>query len=302
MTQVPRLGQWRALTGPAGASLAVAGDYIAAAGLDSLSVWRNGELLVTAQAGSATPGRPRFVLVDGQPHQVCWGTVIVDLPAATWRLLDGLSRAATPEPAPRIPGRGGASTPRPTDFAWSTDGSMVLVARQETGAPQSLTASAALLRPTGEVVVELWHGLDLGPVAGLVGPEWTVVGCRQPRVFSREGHPLTVLDGTTPPQRIESDAAEARVLTVEAPALHLWETSGWQPIASAQGLWADASISCDGAVVLAVDYDGRLQVLDRALRPAGQLEGPGPVQGISVGNDLVAVAAGGRVHCARWLG
>jgi hypothetical protein len=301
MSETP-IGDWQALTGPSGAALAVAGDYVAAARLDSLSVWRNGELLVNAAAGSATPGRPRFVPTGEQPEQVCWGTLIVDLTTATWRSLDALAKAVTPAAAPRTARGRAASSPRPTDFAWSTDGSIVLVSRQETGTPASLSASATLFSPAGEPVAELWHGLDAGPVAGLVSPGWAIVGARQPAVFSHQGDRLAVLDGTTPPRRIEADDAARRVLTVEASTLRLWDTRSWEPIAAAPGPWSGGAISADGEFVLALDYDGQLLVLDQALNRVVGLEVPGPPDGIAVGERLVAIAAGGRVYCAPWRG
>jgi hypothetical protein len=305
MTPVPRLGDWRTLTGPSGAWLAVAGDHVAAAGLDRLSVWRDGTLLLTATARTSAPGRPRFVAAGaGGPAQVYWATTVVDLAGAGIRRLDDLARAVVPEPVPRKPGHA-AGSPRLTDLAWSADGSTVLVSRQESGPSRSLSASATLYRSTGEPLAELWRGQELGPVAGLVGPEWAVVGGRQQLVCSFDGSRLAVLDGVTPPRRIDTDETASRVLTVEAPMLRLWDTTGWELVAAAEGPWVDACLGPGGDWVLALDYDGRLQVLDAALEPVDHPAGPaapGAPDGIAAGDRSVAAAIGGTVCSAALLG
>lgn len=303
MSGMPEFGDWRALPGPGGATLAVAGDYIAAATLNSVSVWREGELLATANATAATPGRPRFVPAGDRPERVCWGTVSIDLAAGSRKGLDGLAGAVVPAAVPRIPDRGSASTPVATDFAWSADGSVVLVSRQETGAPQAISASATLYQPSGQPAARLWHESAAGPVAGLVTPHWAIVGSRRPSVFALGGDPLAVLDGATPPRRIETDLTAARVLTVESPALRLWETDSWTQVGTADGPWSDASVTPDGLLVLAIDFDGRLQVLDDALKPVSAVgsTAPGWLDGVAVGTSAVAVASAGRVYwsCRR---
>ena len=301
MTALPRLGDWRPLAGPCGARLAVAGDHVAAAGLDLLSVWSGGEPVLTTTAGTPAPSRPRFIGGrEGQPAQLCWGTTVVDLTERTVRPLNALSLAVTPEPVPRVPGHA-VGSPRLTDLAWSRDGSTVLLSCQTSGPSQSLSASAILYRSTGERLAELWRGPDLGPVAGLLGSDWAVVGCPQPVVCALDGTRLAVLAGATPPRRIDTDSAASRVLTVEAPMLRLWDTADWELIAAAEGPWADACLGPDADWVLAVDYDGRLQVLDAALQPVERWEVPGPPDGIAVGNRVVAAAIGGTVSCAPLL-
>ena len=302
MTALPRLGDWRPLAGPSGARLAVAGDHVAAAGLDLLSVWSGGEPVLTTTTGTPAPSRPRFIgNRGGHPAQLSWGTTVVDLAEGTVRSLDPLAAAVTPEPVPRVPGHA-VGSPQLTDLAWSGDGSTVLLSCQTSGPSQSLSASATLYRSTGERVGELWRGLDLGPVAGLLGSDWAVVGCPQPVVCALDGTRLTVLAGATPPRRIDTDTAASRVLTVEAPMLRLWDTADWDLIAAAEGPWADACLGPDADWVLAVDYDGRLQVLDAALQLVERWEVPGPPDGIAVGDRLVAAAIGGTVSCAPLIG
>ncbi|MET1004502.1 MAG: hypothetical protein ABWX96_03080 [Propionibacteriaceae bacterium] len=298
MSALPRLGDWRPLAGPSGARLAVAADLIAAAGLDRLSVWSGGQLLLTTTAGTPAPGWPRFIRDrKGRPSQLCWGTTVIDLAELTVRSLDPLAAALTPEPVPRVPGHAVESA-QLTDLAWSDDGSTVLLSCQTSGPSQSLSASATLYRSNGERVAELWHGPELAPVAGLLRSDWAVVGCPQAVVYALDGRRLAVLAGTTPPRRIDTDAAASGVLTVEAPMLRLWDSSDWGLVAAAEGPWADACLGPDADWVLAVGYDGQLQVLDTALRPVERWSVPGPPDGIAVGDRLVAAAIGGTVWCA----
>lgn len=302
MTTFPQLGGWRRLVGSSGARLAVSGDQVAAAGIDRLSVWRGdargaGEPVLTITAGTSVPSRPRFVGDRGQRGRLCWGTTVVDLSEVTARSLDDLARVVIPEPVPRVPGHA-AGSPQLTDLAWSDDGSAVLVSCQTSGASQSLSASATLYRSTGERVAELWRGPELSPVAGLVGPGWALVGCPQPVVSSFDGARIAVLHGATPPRRIDADTAATRVLTVEAPMLRLWDAATWTLIASVEGLWADACLGPDAGWVLAVDYEGQLHVLDDRLQQVARWEVPGPLDGIAVGDRLVAAAAGGAVYSA----
>lgn len=112
MTGLPRLGDWRPLAGPSGARLAVAGDHVAAAGLDLLSVWSGGEPVLTTTTGTPAPSRPRFIgNRGGHPAQLSWGTTVVDLAGGTVRSLDPLAAAVTPEPVPRVPGHAVGSPP-----------------------------------------------------------------------------------------------------------------------------------------------------------------------------------------------
>lgn len=301
MSALPQLGDWRPLAGPSGARLAVAGDVIAAAGLDLLSVWSAGEPMLTTTTQRPAPGRPRFIGDrEGRPTQLRWGTTVIDLAEVTVGSLDPLGAAITPEPVPRIPGHAGGSR-QLTDLAWSDDGSTVLVSGQDSGPSQSLSASAGLYRSTGERVAELWRGPELGPVAGLLRSDWAVIGCPQPVVCSLDGTRLSVLAGATPPRRIDTDATASRVLTVEAPTLRLWDTADWQLIAAAEGPWADACLGPGADRVLAVDYDGGLHVLDAALQPVERWAVPGPPDGIAVGDRIVAAAIGGAVWCAPVL-
>jgi hypothetical protein len=297
MSDAPQIGAWQRLTGGGGATLAVAGKYTAAAQLGSLTVWRDGDVLVTVDAPSAAPGRPRFIPDLGEPDRVHWGPTIVDLTVPEWDQLDGLLETVAPN-VPRRPGRAGASVPRPTSYDWSPDGSAVLVARQETGAPQSLTASASLYDKDGTSAVPLWQGNDPGPVAGFVGRRWAVVGTRQPAVFDLGGRQLAVLDGRTPATRIEADARWARVLVVESSRLWMWDTGTWEAIGTADGRWLDATVTPDARFVLAVDFDGQLQMLDAALDAIGHVAVPRALDGVAVGTDRIVVAASGAVFAA----
>jgi hypothetical protein len=120
-------------------------------------------------------------------------------------------------------------------------------------------------------------------------------------VCSLSGTRLAVLAGATPPRRIDTDTAASRVLTVEAPMLRLWDTADWNLIAAAEGPWSDACLGPEAGWVLAVDYDGRLQMLDIALQLVEQWVVPGPLDGIAVGDQLMAAATGGTVCSAPLL-
>jgi hypothetical protein len=147
----PQVGAWQQLDGGHGATLAVAGDHTVSAQLGYITVWTGSRLVASAEAPSSTPGRPR--VVDGR--SVLWGAAMLDVATGRLESLAGLRAAVVGTSTP--PARPGFAPPgsQVSCYAWAPDGSAVLVARQETGPPQAVTASAALYHPGGGVIAEL---------------------------------------------------------------------------------------------------------------------------------------------------
>jgi hypothetical protein len=312
----PQVGAWQQLDGGHGATLGVAGDHTVSAQLGYISMWTGSQLVASADAPAPTPGRPRIVAgptaasgagaapTDGgapdpfSGERVLWGAAVLDLATGRLESLAGLRAAVVGTSAP--PARPGFAPPgsQVSCYAWSPDGSVVLVARQETGPPQAVTASAALHHPGGEVLAELWHGNDLSPVAAWVGPSLAALGTRQSQVLGHDGSHRAELDGTTPPVRIEASGDERRLLVVENHRLRLWDTVSWSPVGTAAGQWLDAALTPDGALVVAVDFAGTLHALDQTLSPSTPLPAPGRVDGVAVTDDRIAVAIPGAVCTA----
>jgi hypothetical protein len=108
-------------------------------------------------------------------------------------------------------------------------------------------------------------------------------------VLARDGAVLAGLDALTPPVRIEADEAETRLLVVEHGRMSVWDMSGWEPVATAAGPWLDAAIGPAGTSVAALDFDGRLHLLDGTLRPVEIAAAPTGAAAVALAADRVVV-------------
>jgi hypothetical protein len=291
MTETAEEVSWQLLPGPAGATLAVADDVIAASSLSELAVWR-GDRISAVDARSPSPGRPRIIWGSTGRRRVFWGPHVVDVESGSVDVLDELRAATTTPPRPYVGGRGGGGG-RVAGYAWSPDGATVLVAMQDGGGSQSLAARAVLMTAAGQTVAPLWESSAIAPAAGWVATRFLVVGARPSVVFDLDGNPITELPGTSAPIRIEASADECVLLVAAHDQLARWDTATWTAT-SGPGPWLDAALAPDGELVAAIDFSGELSLLDRELRVVRRIAlPPGPPTGVALGpNDLVVTVAG----------
>lgn len=279
-------GPWSPLVGGQGTTLAVSGEYTAAARLASLTVWAGDRVVARADAPSPSPGRPRFVLPS-----VFWGVGVLNLGTGTYARLPGVYEAlvrGTDAPPFASPGRDYL----PASYAWSPDGDALVVSAAWAGVSRHLPSRAVLLDGSGEYRATLWEAHDLAPAAAWVGRRAIVLGTREPLVFARDGRHVATLSEGVPAKRIESSADEASLMIVEDRRVAVWKTSPWELRGEWPGLWLDAALAPDGSGLVAVDFDGRLhraRVAD-GLAPAGELETADPVAALAHGTDRIVAA------------
>lgn len=295
------LGAWRALPGGWAATLAVDGERTAAAAAGRITVWE-GEREIAEATTATRVGRPRFA-----GERVLWGAGALDLASGRYRAVEGIG-AALVEGTGETPGLPDWPLPQgrgyvPTAYAWSPDGEMLVASASWGGPPGPPAARVVLVTAAGEHRATLWQASDLAPTAAWVGHSALVVGCRQPRVFDLQGQELATLEGVTPPVRIEASADESRLLVVEHGRLALWRTADWSELVTHQGAWLDASLSPDGRLLAAVDFEGRLRIAAVAeqwrelTRPAL----PAAITGLALGEERLAAtfADGDALRRAR---
>ena len=251
------MSEWTALAGTGGTLLAVAGERTAAAQLGRLTVW-DGDREIASVEG-AVPGRPR--LSDGV---VLWGEV--KLAGGDVERIGGLQGPPSPGGFYRV-----------AASAWTPDGKAVVTSAAWTGPPGRPEARVEL-----HGVATLWEASDLAPKALWAGERLIVVGSREPRIYDRDGALVNTLPGTTPPVRVEADAAEEHLLVVEHGGLTIWSTASWEPIERREGAWLDAALSPDGARLVAVDLTGGLH--------GSPVAAPEPVQAVALGESRIAAS------------
>jgi hypothetical protein len=266
-------GEWTPLAGPGGTLLGLAGAHTAAAQRGRLTVWEDGRELATAEA--ALTGRPSF----GAAEVRC-GELIVSLDG-------GAVRRVQPEignPGPPPPGSGY----RAEAAAWAPDGEALVIATAWTGPPGPAAARAVLLDGAGRHVTTLWEGSDRPPGALWAGDELIVVGTREPRVYSRDGTLVSLLDAGTPPARIDADGE--RLLVAEHGRITLWDTATWRAAAQWDGSWLDAALSPGRDAALAIDLTGTLHALSFAGGAPEALATPDPLQSLAVGEKRIVAS------------
>ncbi len=294
------LGPWEVLDGGYGATVAVAGEYTVAAQLGYLTAWARQRLVALVAAPAPAPGRPR-VVVEGDADRVYWGAGVLSLATGALAPLTGLAAETT---GPVVPRSAGHPAPGPTaaTYAWSPDGSAVVVTAQHAGGPNLATASAVLRDASGRLLARLWEGSDVAPRAAWAGRTLLAVGTAAPQVFRPDGSRVGELAGVTPAVRIEASGDEARLLVVEHGQLTLWDTATWARVGSAPGQWLDADLAPDGQLVIAVDFAGALHALDGALAPAKPVALPEAAHdtalGVALDDNRVVAAFSGEVRTA----
>jgi hypothetical protein len=280
---VSPLGPWTSLPDARGTAPAVAGPVTALAGRHELTAWCGGRVAARASSEIAVPGRARLVGAgpdcEGAVH---WGPWVVDLRTGTAERLDALA-AADDEPFVPVAAGRARGGPAAVAYAWSPDGRTVAVSRRRADA-----AEVVLRDRSGRAIGTVWTGAGPAPDAVWAGRDVTVVGDRRPVVAAPDGTTMAHLDATTPPVRIESDD-ESRLLVVEHGRLSVWDMSDWQPVAAADGSWLDAAIGPAGTAVAALDFTGRLHLLDGSLRPLEIVAAPAGAGGVALGADRVVV-------------
>jgi hypothetical protein len=288
---VSALGAWTSLPDPRGTAPAVAGPVTALAGRHELTAWCGEKIAAQAASDIPVPGRARLVGVgadcEGTVH---WGPWVLDLRTGTSERLDGLADADDDPYVPVAPGRARGG-PAAVAYAWSADGSTVAVSVRHDSGPRANTAEVMLRERSGRAVGTIWTGSGPAPAAVWAGRHVVVVGDRRPVVLARDGTAVADLDASTPPVRIEADDDETRLLVVEHGRLSVWDTSGWEPVATADGTWLDAAAGPTGSSVAALDLTGRLHLLDDRLRPVEVVDLPAGsgASGVALGRDRVVV-------------
>jgi hypothetical protein len=286
---VSALGAWTSLPDAGGTAPAVAGPVTALAGRHELTAWCGEEVTARVASDIPVPGRARLVGAGADCRgAVHWGPWVVDLRTGTSERLDGLAGADDDPYVPVTPGRARGG-PAAVAYAWSADGSTVAVSVRHDAGPRANTAEVVLRERSGRAVGTVWTGDGPAPAAVWVGRQVVVVGDRRPLVLARDGTTPADLDASTPPVRIEADDDETRLLVVEHGRLSVWDTSGWEPVATADGSWLDAAIGPAGISIAAIDLTGRLHLLDGRLRPLEVVEAPTGAGGVALGADRVVV-------------
>ena len=278
------LGPWTSLPDARGTAPAVAGPVTALAGRHELTAWCGERVTARAASETPVPGRARLVGAgpdcDGAVH---WGPWVVDLRAGIAERLDALA-AADDEPFVPVAAGRARGGPAAVAYAWSPDGETVAVSRRHAD-----VAEVVLREPSGRAIGTVWTGTGPAPDAVWVGRDVTVVGDRRPVVLAPGGTTLARLDASTPPVRIEADGDETKLLMVEHGRLSVWDMSGWKPVATAGGSWLDGAIGPAGTAVAALDFTGRLHLLDGGLRPLEIVAAPTGAGGVALGADRVVV-------------
>ncbi len=282
--------EWTPLAGPGGTLLALAGDYTAAAQRGRLTVWNGDRELASVEA--RLTGRPAI----GAGALRC-GEVVVSLPDGVARRVDGVQAALGEGTgvAPLPPPGGGY---RAAGTAWAPDGKALVAAAAWTGPPGPPAARAVLLDGAGRHQATLWEGSDRAPGALWAGEELIVVGTREPRVYSRAGTLVILLDAGTPPVRIDGD--DIRLLVVEHGGVTLWGTESWQVLARWDGGWLDAALAPGRDVAIAVDLGGALHALPLDGSAPQALDAPDPVQALAVDERRIVAsfARGAQIRTA----
>jgi hypothetical protein len=286
---------WHRLPGPAGATIAVGGDVIAAGSVSQLSVWRGDRVLAVA-ARAPSPGRPRILVGSVGRPRVCWGPHVVAVENEEVDTLDELLVATNVPPRPYVGGRGGGHG-RVASYAWSPDGETVVVATQDRSGAQSLAASAVLLSATGTTIKSLWHASEFAPAASWVARQFLVLGARPSLVFDLDGNRVTDLPGASAPIRIEASSDERTLLVTAHDQLARWDTGRWTATTAA-GPWLDAALAPDGEQVAAIGFSGELSLLDSDLHVARRIAPPGPPTGVAMGADHLVVTVAGAAFVA----
>ncbi len=273
-------GDWTPLVGPGGTLLALAGDHTAAAQRGRLTVWDGERQFVAVESGLT--GRPGF----GAGALRC-GELVVSLPDGAVRRLDGVQAAMGEGTgvAPLPPPSGGY---RAAGVAWAPDGEALVAGAAWTGPPGPPAARAVLLDGSGRHAATLWEGSDRAPAAVWAGSDLIAVGTREPRVYSRAGALVMLLDAGTPPLRI--DVLDGRLLVVEHGRLTLWGTDAWQMLAQWNGGWLDAALAPGRDAAIAVDLAGALHALPLDGSAAQALDAPDPVQALAVGERRIVAS------------
>jgi hypothetical protein len=284
---------WHRLPGPAGATIAVGGEVIAASSVSELSVWRGDRVLAVA-ARAPSPGRPRILGGSVGRPRVWWGPHVVTVESEEVDTLDELLAATTVPPRPYVGGRGDGEG-RVASYAWSPDGETVLVATQDQGGSQSLAASAVLMSATGKTIKSLWQASEFAPAASWVARQFLVLGTRPSLVFDVDGNPVTDLPGASAPIRIEASADERTLLVTAHDQLARWDTGRWTATTAA-GPWLDAALAPEGELVAAIGFSGELSLLDTDLHVARRIAPPGPPTGVAIGADHLVVTVAGAAY------
>ena len=278
------IGAWVSLPHARGTAPGVAGVVTVLASRHELTAWCGERVVVRVTSEIPVPGRAR--LVGARPDcegAVHWGPWVADLRSGTAERLDALATADDEPFVPVAPGRARGG-PTAVAYAWSADGRTVAVSAQHAD-----SADVVLREPSGRAIGTIWTGSGPAPTAVWAGRHVVVVGDRRPMVLARDGTALADLDASTPPVRIEADDDETRLLVVEHGRLSVWDTSGWEPFATADGSWLDAAIGPAGTSIAALDLTGRLHLLDGRLRPLEIVGAPRGAGGVALGEDRVVV-------------
>jgi hypothetical protein len=270
-------GEWTPLAGPGGTLLGLAGAHTAAAQRGRITVWEDERELASVEA--AWTGRP----LVGTGEVRC-GELIVSLDGGAVRRVHPALGEGTGVATPPPPGSGY----RAEGAVWSPDGEALLVAAAWTGAAGPPPARALLFDGDGRHVTTLWEGSDRAPGALWAGDELLVVGTRAPRVYTRAGTLVNVLDAEVPPVRIDGD--ERRLLIVEHGRITLWDTAGWQQLARWDGGWLDAGLAPGRDVAVAIDLTGALHALPLSGSAPQALETPDPAQSLAVGERRIVAS------------
>jgi hypothetical protein len=282
---------WTELDGGTGNLLALAGPYTVAAQLGRATVWSGGQVCARLEAPVPLPGRP---LIAGDTLR--WGALEVELPDRVSQRVGALQDAlGAGTGAPTDPPPGGGY--RAAASAWSADGEVLLVSASRLSSPGPLPPGRALMLDSGgSHLATLWEGPESAPAALWAGRDFLAVGTREPRVFSRAGEPLAVLEAGTLPVRIEATADERLLAVTEHWRITLYATGTWEVAERWPGPWLDAALAPARPLLVAVGLSGELALIGLDGGAPQRLQPPDPVQAVAVAEDRIAAAFAGGVR------
>ncbi|MFX1708671.1 hypothetical protein PV783_32200 [Chitinophaga sp. CC14] len=270
---------WKTLAGNGGNKLVLKNNYIIAASLHQVTVWKEDKPLLQHHTDTQQPGFPTLI-----GDQLYWGTGVLDLAANVRHEIPGMQEAIRTAGGQYRASHGNEYTP--SVFAWAPDGSAVAVSVQWTGNPGPPPAKVLLLDKEGRLLQTLWEESNL-PVAALyISDKWILAGTPQFRVFDKETFTATIIPEQLPAVRIEMTADEKQLLLLQHDHIGLWDTSTGKEMNRWKGNWNDATITPDGKYIVAVDFEGKpFLISTTAPLEQQQIDAPGAIFSVAADNE-----------------